>query len=161
MRYKWESEGLKYSLWYRSKGSKVLKHVLGLQLCVLSTALYVTKLLYLFPPSTRKGTGRTIVPNLMNNGPKSARWRVVAKSRENMVLGSLEQAMPECFWNLSRFARSGLGGQNEAGRCRSPPPADHRSRCGLEGRLTHPDPTSRSPRQSGQANDAPIREPPI
>ena len=41
-----------------------------------------------------------------------------------------------------------------------PPPPDHRSRCGLEGRLTHPDPTSRSPRRSRQANDARIREPP-
>ena len=44
----------------------------------------------------------------MNNGPKNARWRVVAKSRENIVLGSLEQAIPECFRNLSRFARSGF-----------------------------------------------------
>ena len=33
----------------------------------------------------------------------------------------------------------------------------HRSRCGLEGRSPLPDHTSRSPRRSGQANDAPIR----
>ena len=58
----------------------------------------------------------------MNNGPKNARWRVVAKSRVNMVLGSLEQAIPEGIRNLSRSVRSGIGGQNEAGRCRSPPP---------------------------------------
>ena len=42
------------------------------------------------------------------------------KSREKMVIGSLEQAIPEGFRNLSRFARSGFGGQNEADRCRSP-----------------------------------------
>ena len=107
--------------------------MLGLKLCVLSAALNVSKLLY-FSLLLPGGTGRTIVPNLMNNGPTSAQWRVVAKSRENMVLGSLEQAIPEGFRNLSRFARSGFGGQNEADRCRSPPP-DHRSRCGLEGRL--------------------------
>ena len=40
--------------------------------------------------------------------------------------------MPEGLRNLSRFARSGFGGRNEANRCRSPP-SDHRSRCGLEG----------------------------
>ena len=30
--------------------------------------------------------------------------------------------MPEGFRNLSRFARSGFGGRNEADRCRSAPP---------------------------------------
>ena len=44
------------------------------------------------------------------------------KSQENIVLGNLEQAIPEGFRNLSRFARSGFGGRNEADRCRSPPP---------------------------------------
>ena len=78
------------------------------------------------------------------------------KSQENIVFGNLEQAMPEGFRNLSRFARSGFGGRSEADRCRSAPP-DHRSRCGLEGRSPLPDHTSRSPRRSGQANDAPIR----
>ena len=38
-----------------------------------------------------------------------------------------------------------------------PPPPDHGSHCGLEGRSPLPDHTSQSPRRSGQANDAPIR----
>ena len=37
------------------------------------------------------------------------------------------------------------------------PPPDHSSRRGLEGRSPLPDHVSRSPRRSGQANDAPIR----
>ena len=50
----------------------------------------------------------------------------------------LEHAIPEGFRNLSRFARSGFGGQNKGDRCRyadhpPPPPPDHRSRCGFGG----------------------------
>ena len=37
------------------------------------------------------------------------------------------------------------------------PPSDHRSCCSLEGRSPLPDHTSRSPRRSVQANNAPIR----
>ena len=44
------------------------------------------------------------------------------KSQENVVFGNQEQAIPEGFRNLSRSARSGFGGRNEADRCRSPPP---------------------------------------
>ena len=86
-------------------------------------------------------------------------WNAIsAKIPKKMVLGSLEHAIPEGFRNLSRFARSSFGGQNKGDRCRSPPPPPHhRSRCGSEGRSPLPDPTSRSPRRSGQANDAPIR----
>ena len=38
------------------------------------------------------------------------------------MAGPQKQAIPEGFRNLSRFAHSGFGGQNEADRCRSPPP---------------------------------------
>ena len=58
--------------------------------------------------------------------------------------------VPICPFRLT------FGGRNEADRCRSPP-SDHRSHCGLEGRSPLPDHTSRSPRRSGQANNAPIQ----
>ena len=103
-------------------------------------------------PDHRADPGKQTMPRSGNhqyNDPS-------AQICDHSMAGSQKQAIPEGFRNLSCFARSGFRGQNEPDRCRSPPP-DHRSRCWLEGRLPHPDTTSRSPRRSGQANDAPIR----
>ena len=52
------------------------------------------------------------------------------KSQKNIILGNVEQPITEGFRNLSRFARSGFGGRNEADRCRSTPSSSFSLRFG-------------------------------
>ena len=64
------------------------KHVIGLKVYVLSTALSVSKIPVFFSSST---SGRTTVPNLMNNGPKlfnGGSWQLVGTKSDKSAANS-------------------------------------------------------------------------
>ena len=119
----------------KSVTMSVIWRLSGLQIQTLSVWELITV--------TDVDTDSTEIPTLMFSN-----WICKHFATNGIVLGNLEQATPEGFRNLSRFARSGCGGRSETDRCRSAPPPDHRSRCGLEGR---------SPPRSYVPNSAPIR----